>query len=106
MATAICFSCRYRAAVGYSAYCGSCQPKSVAQIHGSQCGCGACGNVFATLTDFEDHQIRGGPLLALCVEPVAMGLEIRDRVWGTPEGNANRDRKARALTASRALRRS
>jgi hypothetical protein len=91
-----------------SAYCPECQPRDTRpQPRGSQCGCAACGRIFATLTDFDRHQRWGGggeqdysaPLR--CLDPASLGLELAGGVWGTPEGNARRRQDAARMAARR-----
>ena len=94
-----CFTCKTREAVGNSAYCERDQPVSQdPPLKGfSQCLCAVCSNVFATLKNFDGHrQTVGGE--TTCLDPRGMGLELREGVWGTPEGNALRDRKAAQIS--------
>lgn len=103
--TTTCRTCRTRPtgndhAGPHSAYCPTCQPRdSRPQPRGSQCACGACGRIFATLTDFDGHQERWprghdleGVFTGQCLAPAALGLELAGGAWGTPEGNAKRRR--------------
>lgn len=92
-----CFTCKTRPAGNglggpSSAYCATCQPGDTPQpLRNAQCGCAACDETFATLTDFDAHQVRSaGVFTGECLDPVALGLELAGHVWGTPEGNANR----------------
>ena len=106
-----CYTCREPAgnayAGSYSAYCGDCQPKDTRpDPKGSQCRCSPCGRTLATVTDFEAHQEtypKGhrleGVFTGRCFDPESIGLELRSGVWGTPEGNANRNRKSARLKA-------
>jgi len=105
-----CFTCKTRPAGNdyggiHSAYCGECQPRATGpQPRGAQCGCAACGRVLATLTDFDAHHVRrDGVFAGRCLDPVSLGLELADGAWGTPEGNANRLRKADRLREARGL---
>ena len=113
---AACFTCRAEPAGNdyagpNSAYCPECQPRDTRpQPRGSQCWCAACGRMLATLTDFDRHHERhprGHPLEGVftgrCFDPATLGLELAGGVWGTPEGNANRARKARRLQDARSL---
>jgi hypothetical protein len=101
--TAMCYTCKTRPAGNdyagpYSAYCGTCQPRDIRpQPRGSQCGCGACGRIFATLTDSDAHQERWprghdleGVFTGQCADPAVLGLELAAGVWGTQAGNAHR----------------
>jgi hypothetical protein len=113
-----CYICRKSEAGNdyagsYSAYCGECQPRDTrpAQPKGSQCYCSPCERVLATVTDFERHQEtypKGHPLEGVftgrCFDPATLGLELSGGVWGTPEGNANRTRKADRMASVRACR--
>ena len=94
-----CFTCRTRETTGNSAYCAVCQPAPRwTHLRGfNQCGCSVCGNAFATLNDFDKHRNTVNDQ-TVCLDPVGMGLELRDDVWGTPEGNAQRDRKAAQIS--------
>lgn len=125
MSQPLCFTCKTRPAGNdyagpHSAYCAECQSRDTRpQPRGSQCGCAACGRIFATLTDFGRHQEtypRGHPLEGVftgrCFDPESLGLELGPlamvwageppvlapgpadgpRVWGTPAGNASRAR--------------
>jgi len=70
-------------------------------ISGSQSGCAACGEVFATLTDFDKHHdvdYNRTPAV-VCKPPATVGLELSNGAWGTPEGNATRARKSRQMTS-------
>lgn len=92
MAT-MCYQCRSAPAgndeIGpHSAYCGPCQPRDMRpQPRGPQCRCGGCGLMFANLSNFDGHRKD-----YQCLPPEAVGFELRNGVWGTPAGNANRDR--------------
>jgi len=66
------------------------------KLKGAQNGCAKCKRVFATLTDFDNHQdvdYHRKPVI-ICLDPATIGLELADGAWGTPAGNANRTRKA------------
>lgn len=112
----MCFTCKVRPAGNdyagpHSAYCAACQPRDARPgLRGAQCGCAACGRVFATLTDFDRHQERhplghqlAGVFTGRCLDPVSVGLANAGGVWGTAEGNANRARKAGQLRAARSV---
>ena len=64
MTQPLCFECKTRPAGNdyagpHPAYCAGCQPRdSRPQPRGSQCACGACGLIFATVTDFDAHRER------------------------------------------------
>jgi hypothetical protein len=95
----MCFACRVRPAGNKragaaSAYCASCQPVSIRRIpRGGQSACAACVCLFATLADFDAHQVRrGGVFTGECLDPSSVGLELSAGAWGTREGNANRVR--------------
>jgi hypothetical protein len=106
----LCFTCKTEPAGNpyggpYSAYCEGCQPRDTRQQpNASQRACGACGAIFATLTDFDGHQVhypRGhlleGVFTGTCMHPLASGLEQVRGVWGTPDGNAHRASLAERL---------
>lgn len=108
-----CYTCKVNPAGNeyagpYSAYCESCQPRDSRRspTGNSQCGCGNCGELFATLTDFDNHQVHlaGGSdsvFTGECRRPDDIGLIMSaSGVWGTPEGTA-----ARAAFAARARNR-
>jgi hypothetical protein len=105
----MCFTCKTSPAAGCSAYCARCQPRDTRpQPRASQCGCSACGRIFATLTDFDRHHERHprghqreGVFTGRCLDPVTLGLVQAAGVWGTPEGNARRRRSALAVLALR-----
>jgi hypothetical protein len=96
-----CFQCTVRPAGNeyagpYSAYCGECQPHDMRpQLRGPKCRCGHCLCTFANLGTFDKHRRNFE-----CRTPESMGLEIRAGIWGTPEGNANRDRMVVRLAAA------
>lgn len=98
MSQGVCFTCGSAPAGNgragpNSAYCAACQPRDRRPaIRTSQAGCGACGRVFATVTDFDRGRGPDG-----CLDPVALGLELAGHVWGTREGNAVRATKAARL---------
>jgi hypothetical protein len=100
-----CYTCRERPAGNdyagsHSAYCGKCQPRDTRpRPSGSQCYCSPCREMFATLTDFDSHRETG-----TCRDPASLGMEMSGDAWGTPEGNANRTRKAARMEAVRAYR--
>lgn len=113
---ATCYTCRARPAGyrenPYSAFCRGCQPHDTApQPSRTQHGCGACGAILATVTDFGRHQEtypQGHPLEGVftgrCHDPAVLGLEQVNGVWGTPEGNVRRLEngvRGRALLAAR-----
>jgi hypothetical protein len=92
-----CFTCRTRPAGNdyggpHTAFCATCQPRNPhPPLRGAQCRCAACSETFATLTDFDAHQVRrDGVFTGECLDPAALGLELAGHVWGTPEGNARR----------------
>ncbi len=99
--TDMCFTCKIMPAGNvsggpFSAYCANCQPIDDDQPpKGSQCECGSCGLTFAALSDFDSHKP------GICLKPDEIGLKVRNGVYGTPEGNANRDRLARDLANRR-----
>lgn len=98
----LCFTCRELPAEGASAYCPSCQPRDTRpQLRGDQHGCAACGRVLATLHDFDAHQehyphghIEEGVFTGRCLDPVSLGLEMKNWAWGTKSGNAHRGKLA------------
>lgn len=49
----------------------------------SKCLCYACRNLFGSLSAFERHQKRGK-----CLDPAAVGLELKDDVWRWPSRDA------------------
>lgn len=100
----MCFTCKSRPAGNeyggpFSAYCAECQPRTARpRLRGAQCGCPSCGHAFATLTDFDAHQVRhDGVFTGTCRSPASIGLAEVSDVWGTPEGNAHRVRLAARL---------
>lgn len=109
---AVCFTCRTMPAGNeyagpHSAYCGECQPRDTRQQpRGGQCGCAACGRIFATLTDFDRHQERyprghllEGVFTGRCLDPASLGLALAAGVWGSPAGNARRSQDAARMAA-------
>lgn len=92
--TSLCHTCRTAPAGNghggpHSAYCAGCQPvRTGPRPTPTQHQCAPCGAIFATLTDFDAHQP------GTCQPPAMIGLTLRGHVWGTPEGNADRDRRA------------
>lgn len=95
---ALCYQCQTQPAgneeIGpHSAYCGDCQPIDMRPpLRGPHCRCGACGNTFANLSNFDGHR-QGFE----CLSPEDAGFELRNGIWGTPAGNANRDRLSARL---------
>ena len=65
-------------------------------------GCGACGEKFRTLTDFDRHQDvdygRPHADVVLCLPPAGLGL-VQDAggTWCTPEGLKARERLSTRL---------
>jgi hypothetical protein len=96
-----CFQCTVRPAGNsyagpHSAYCDECQPHDMRPaLRGPQCRCGSCGCTFANLSTFDGHQKDHQ-----CLDPKSIGLGLRSGVWGTPAGNANRDRMAARLASA------
>ena len=68
----------------------------------SACECGACGRSFGSVAMFDAHQQwdRRGEWTLTCVLPPGL---VRDAhgTWQTPEGLANRLRRAAVLAGSR-----
>jgi hypothetical protein len=101
MKICMCYTCHIRPAGNdyggsYSAYCAECQPVSQdPKLKGIQCLCRGCGEVFATLTDFESHRREFS-----CLEPRETGMELDNGVWGTPEGNMRRAEKRATVSAA------
>src|SRR5215469_18743021 len=103
----LCYTCKERPAGNsiagsYSAYCEECQPRNTEQqLKGfNESRCPSCREVFASLTDFDSHRELDQNLpgyMRHCVDPASVGLELRNNVWGTPEGNVTRDRKTMQL---------
>jgi len=60
----------------------------------SACGCSSCGEVFTSLTAFDQHQKRayGTSEPTICCDPAERGLVLRERtvagetwtLWGSP----------------------
>lgn len=68
-------------------------------IGSPRCGHQTCGQVFANPGLFDKHV--AGVVNGKCPDPAEMGLEARDGVWGTPEGNARAEVLLEQLTARR-----
>src|SRR5215472_133239 len=104
----LCYTCKSRPAghprIPLSAYCEECQPyPDDPKLTNSQNLCRGCGEVFASLKDFDRHRTGDWPS-RLCLDPVMLGLELYNGTWGTPEGNRFRADFARKAQEARAAR--
>jgi hypothetical protein len=99
--TATCFTCHTtpagHPASPYSAYCAPCQPVATGPApRGSECECGTCHAVFASMTLFDAHTP------GVCVPVQGLGAVQDARgTWVSQEGLKARERLRTRLELAR-----